>query len=154
VIDRLIPLEHPIPPGFRDERFLLRLITIHDAVRDYEAVMSSAHRLRRLFPEWGGWPEPGLTIEQDMIDLAWHQKEAQMRRSFNYAVMSPDESRLLGCVYVDPPGDAGADADVGLWVRDDEEGTGLEELLIDRVRQWLAVEWPFARVRWPWNAVA
>ena len=31
-------------------------------------------------------------------------------------VMSLDETRLLGCVYVDPPETAGYDAEVSLWV--------------------------------------
>jgi len=56
-----------------------------------------------------GWPPAELTLEQDLIDLGWHQKECQRRSSFDYAAMSPDETRLLGCVYVDPPESAGHD---------------------------------------------
>jgi hypothetical protein len=33
-------------------------------------------------------------------------------------VLTPDESRLLGCVYVDPPEKAGADAQVCMWWED------------------------------------
>src|SRR4029078_440905 len=99
---RLIPLEHPIPPGIEHDRFRLWSLTVDDLIKDYEAVMSSADRLRECFPYWG-WPDPGMPIKDDLIDLGWHQKEAMLRRSFNYAVMAPDESRLLGCVYVDPP---------------------------------------------------
>ena len=95
-----------------------------------------------------------MTLESDLIDLGWHQREALLRRSFNYAVMSLDESRLLGCVYVDPPEKQGADADVGLWVRADEFGTGLEEELEAAVRRWLASDWPFADVRWPGRDIA
>jgi hypothetical protein len=145
---RLIPLDHPIPEGIERPRFRLRLITVNDVVRDYDAVMSSAANLRTRFPYWG-WPEDGMTLEEDLIDLGWHQKEAQLRRSFNYAVMSPDESRLLGCVYVDPPEKQGADAEVAFWVRDSELGTGLEEEVEAAVRDWLEREWPFETVRWP-----
>ena len=53
------------------------------------------------------------------MDLGWHQKEFQMRSSFDYAAMSPDEERLLGCVYVDPPEKAGFDAEVHYWARAD-----------------------------------
>jgi hypothetical protein len=144
-----LPRENPIPPGFDGAGFKARPITINDAVKDYDAVMTSAERLRERFPLWGWPPEDGLTLEEDMIDLAWHQKEAELRRSFNYVVLSPDESRVLGCVYVDPPEKAGADAEVTLWVRVEEEGTGLEEELERRAREWLAAEWPFERVRWP-----
>ena len=147
-MSRLIPLSHPVPAGIVHRRFHLRPITVNDLVRDYDAVMSSAARLRERFPYWG-WPEDDMTLEQDLVDLGWHQKEAQLRRSFNYAVMSPDELRLLGCVYVDPPEKRGADCEVTFWVRVSEEGTGLEEELEAAVREWLAAEWPFERVRWP-----
>lgn len=145
---RLIALDDPIPDGIETERFRLRLITVNDLVRDYDAVVSSAARLRERFPLWG-WPEDGITIEQDLVDLGWHQKEAQLRRSFNYALLAPDESRLLGCVYVDPPEKLGADAEVCLWVRADEERSGLEQEVEAAVRGWLELEWPFEVVRWP-----
>jgi hypothetical protein len=145
---RLIPLDHPIPEGIAHPRFRLRLINVNDLVRDYAAVMSSAPRLRERFPYWG-WPEDSMTMEEDLVDLGWHQKEAQLRRSFNYAFLTPDEARLLGCVYVDPPEKAGADAEVCMWVRADEESTGLEDEVEAAVREWLASEWPFETIRWP-----
>jgi RimJ/RimL family protein N-acetyltransferase len=148
-----LPREHPIPPGFDGPGFKARPITIHDAVRDYDAVMTSAARLRERFPLWN-WPADSLSLEEDLIDLAWHQKEAELRRSFNYVVLAPDESRVLGCVYVDPPEKQGADAEVTLWVRAEAEGTGLEEELESAARDWLASEWPFDRVRWPGREIS
>jgi hypothetical protein len=150
----LLPSEHPVPPGFEGPGFKARPITIHDVVKDYDAVMTSADRLRERFPLWGWPPEDGLSLEQDLIDLAWHQKEADLKRSFNYVVLSPDESRVLGCVYVDPPEKEGADAEVTLWVRVEEEATGLEEAVEDAVRSWIAAEWPFERVRWPGREIS
>jgi hypothetical protein len=144
-----LPPEHPIPPGFEGRGFRARPITIHDAVKDYDAVMTSADHLRERFPLWNWPPDDGLSLEEDLIDLAWHQKEAELKRSFNYVVLSPDESRVLGCVYVDPPEKQGADAEVTFWVRVEEAETGLEQELERVVRQWIATEWPFERVRWP-----
>jgi hypothetical protein len=143
-----LPSDHPIPRGLEHPRFRVRPITVNDVVRDYDAVMTSAEHLRSHFPLWG-WPPEDMTLESDLVDLGWHQREALLRRSFNYAVMSPDESRLLGCVYVDPPEKAGADAEVALWVRTSEAGSGLEEELEAAVREWLDREWPFKTVRWP-----
>jgi hypothetical protein len=111
-----LPADHPIPAGLEHPRFRLRPITVNDVVRDYDAVMSSAEHLRSHFPLWG-WPSADMTLESDLVDLGWHQREALLRRSFNYAVMRPDEQRLPGCVYVDPPEKEGADADVSFWVR-------------------------------------
>jgi hypothetical protein len=63
--------------------------------------------------------------------------------------MSLDESRLLGCVYIDPTKRPGFDAEVFWWVRVSELETGLDEELGAAVRVWLASEWPFARVAFP-----
>jgi hypothetical protein len=130
-------------------------------VKDYDAVMTSRDHLWQMFGQAWGWPPPELTLEQDMIDLAWHQKEFQLHNSFDYAVMSLDEKRLLGCVYIDPPSKAGYDAEIYLWVRESELKTGLETYLLQVVKQWLAAAWPFTTVAFPgreiswddWNAL-
>jgi hypothetical protein len=149
-----------LPPGFEvperleTERCRLRPITIHDAVKDYDAVMTSVEHLRRLFGDGWGWPPADLTLEDDLIELGWHQVEFRRRSSFDYAVMSLDESRLLGCVYVDPPTRAGWDAEVFYWARQTELASGLEEHLGATVRRWIAEAWPFERVAYPGRDVA
>ena len=44
-----------------------------------------------------------MSFEADREDLARHAAEAEARESFLYAAFDPDETELLGCVYVDPP---------------------------------------------------
>jgi hypothetical protein len=88
-------------------------------------------------------------LEQDLIDLAWHQKEAQRRSSFAYVVMRPDERVQPGCVYIVPSETQGFDAAAALWVRASEVAGGLDEVLYAIVRRWLADRWPFTRVAWP-----
>ena len=44
---------------------------------------------------------------------------------------------------------AGYDAEVWLWVRASELGTGLEAELYDSVRRWIEERWPFRRVAYP-----
>jgi len=156
-----LPDDFVVPEVVETDLFRLRPITIHDVVKDYDAVMSSRDHLWQMFGQAWGWPPLELTLEQDLIDLAWHQKEFQLRNSFDYAVMSLDEKRLLGCVYVDPPGKAGYDAEIYLWVRESELATGLETYLLQLVKQWLAAAWPFTKVAFPgreiswddWNAL-
>ncbi len=144
-----LPRDFEVPTLVETDRFRIRPLTIHDVVKDYDAVMTSVEHLREALPLWG-WPPDDLTLEQDLIDLGWHQKEFQLRSSFDYAVMSLDVRRLLGCVYVDPPTKkAGFDAEVYLWVRADELETGLEEALEDAVRRWVSEEWPFEEVIYP-----
>jgi hypothetical protein len=147
-VDRLIPLEHPIPAGFSRDRFVVRPITIHDVIRDFEAVNVSVERLQeRFFADWGWPPEVPQSIEEAMVELAWHQKEGELRRSFNYAIVTPDGARSLGCVYVDPPEGDSHDAFVDWWVRTDF--AELEPALEAAVREWIAGEWPFTNPRWP-----
>ena len=111
--------------------------------------MTSREYLWDQFGQAWGWPSEDLTLEQDLIDLASHQKEAQRRSSFAYAVMRPDERVQLGCVYIDPSPKQGVDAIAALWVRASEVAGDLDEVLYATVRRWLADRWPFARVAWP-----
>lgn len=146
-----LPAPTPIPQGLTGDGWLLRPLTVHDAVKDYDAVMSSRAQLWELFGPGSGWPLESLTLEQDLIDLAWHQKEFQLRTSFTYTVVTPDGERVLGCVYVMPPPPLAADrdADVYHWVRSSERASSLDAELARRLAQWFADEWPFERVAYP-----
>ena len=78
--------------------------------------MTSREHLWDQFGQAWGWPSEDLTLEQDLIDLASHQKEAQRRSLFAYAVMRPDERVQLGCIYIIPSDKQGVDAAVVLRV--------------------------------------
>jgi hypothetical protein len=134
-------------------RFRIRPITVHDVVRVFDAVTSSRERLRQQFGEVRGWPAEDLTLEDCLIDVAWQQKQATLRRSFVFAVMSTDEARLLGCIYLGQPAVAqsaeSAEAEVGFWVRASEVDSGLEKEIDEFVREWVETAWPFKEVRLP-----
>ena len=129
------------------------MLTVDDVVKDYDAVMTSVNHLKNAFGPNSTWPEEDLTFEQDLIDLGWHQKEFQTRRSFAYTVMNPSESQCLGCVYIDPTRKRGYDAEVYLWVRESELEKGLDPVLFQAVKQWIAKEWPFKKVAFPGREV-
>ena len=115
-------------------------------VRDFDAVITSTARIRRQFGST--WPA-GLTLEQNLVDLGWHQKLFQLRQAFAYTVLDPAGERCLGCVYVDPTDEPGAEAEVRLWVRDDPDADALDAHLEASVRAWLERDWPFGRVAFP-----
>jgi hypothetical protein len=144
-----LPPEFEIPQLLATDRFRIRPLTIHDLVKDYDAVMTSREHLWDQFGQAWGWPREDLTLEQDLIDLAWHQKEAQRRSSFAYAVMRSDERVQLGCIYIVPSHKQGFDAAAALWVRASEVAGDLDEVLYATVQRWLAESWPFAWVAWP-----
>ena len=155
-----VPRDFAVPERLDTAEFRLRMLTIRDVVQDYDAVTSSATHLRSIWPD-GTWPE-GLTLEQNLIDLGWHQKEFQRRSSFAYTVVTPDESRVVGCVYLYPTRKRGFDAEVYLWALQSELATGLEQRLHSVVRDWIARDWPLRAVAFPgrdigwdaWRALA
>lgn len=141
-----VPRDFIVPQFLETERFRLRMLTIHDVEHDFAAVMSSVKHLQAI---WNTeWPV-GLTLEQNLIDLGWHQKEFQRRSSFTYTVVSLDESQVLGCVYIYPTHKPGFDAEVYLWARVDDSSKNLESELEACVRNWLAKDWPFANAAFP-----
>ncbi|MEH6590065.1 MAG: hypothetical protein V7746_07420 [Halioglobus sp.] len=152
-MNKFVPDNATIPPGLEAEAFRLRMLTINDLVKDYDAVMSSVEHLGGVFGSDDAWPE-GLTLEEDLVDLGWHQKEFELGSSFAYTVMSLDESRCLGCVYVDPSEKSDYDARVILWVRQSEIETGLDDKLYRAVVRWLSQKWWFTAVAFPGRDVS
>jgi hypothetical protein len=113
--------------------------------------MGSRERLWAKYGEMWGWPPAGMTYEFDRQDLARHQTEIAAHVSFNYAVLDPGETELLGCVYIDPPdgrAPAGSDALVSWWVVDRHAGHELERALDEVIPRWLAERWGFRAVHY------
>ncbi len=68
----LVPAEFEVPLSLETERLRLRPLCASDAVKDYDAVMTSAERLKTVFCPLDTWPD-GLTLEQNLKELAWHE---------------------------------------------------------------------------------
>jgi hypothetical protein len=134
----LVADDFEVPAGLEHERFRLRRLTVADVVKDFDAICSRV--------DHEGAPQPPFvpTVAQNLVDLGWHEKEFELRRSFAYTVLAPDESEVLGCVYLYPS--ETHDARVRLWVRKSAWDDGLDPVLEAVVREWLATRWPFARV--------
>jgi hypothetical protein len=149
-----------LPDGFETPARLdlptghhLRPIRGDDVDIDYPAVMGSRETLWARYGEPWGWPPPTMTYEQDREDLVRHEVEIAAQETFNYAVLDAEETELLGCVYVDPPEQAGpvgtpagSDAVVSWWVVDRCAGSDLERALAEAVPRWLTDTWRFQAV--------
>ncbi len=135
-----VPDDFAVPAGLEHERFRLRMLSVDDVVKDFDAIcdMVDARGERR--------PPFVETVRANLVDLGWHQKEFELRRSFAYTVVAPDESQVLGCVYVNPCADC--DARVKMWVRRSAWQDGLDPVLERTVRDWIASDWPFEDVDW------
>jgi len=130
--------------------FHLRPIAADDVDIDHPAVLGSRDRLWSIYGAAWGWPPATMTVEQDRDDLAHHAEEIAAHIAFNYAVLDAAESQLVGCVYIDPAGDAEPDVDavVSWWVIDELVGSELERELGDVVPEWLTTTWGFGSVRY------
>lgn len=125
----------------------LRPIHPDDTDLDMVAVMGSRERLWSRYGEIWGWPPATMTAEQDREDLQHHADEMERNESFNYALSDAAETRLLGCVYIEPTDKPGADADISWWVVEDLVGSEVEALLDELVPRWVARDWPLERPR-------
>jgi len=132
----------------------LRPISPADLDIDMPAVMGNQQLLWDKYGDVWGWPPTTMSAEEDRTDLARHADEMVRHESFNYAILSSDESRLWGCIYIDPgepgAGLGGPAADVSWWVVA-QAPPGLEAALLEFVPSWLAHAWPFETVRYPFG---
>eukprot|EP01062_Namystynia_karyoxenos_P069373 TRINITY_DN64886_c0_g1_i1.p1 TRINITY_DN64886_c0_g1~~TRINITY_DN64886_c0_g1_i1.p1 ORF type:complete len:540 (+),score=151.71 TRINITY_DN64886_c0_g1_i1:74-1621(+) len=148
-----------VPPNFippaelRTEHMQLRMLGPADVEKDFEAVTSSLKSLRSVFAPSDTWPRDGITLEENRLDLARHQREFELRLAFAYTVFDSKNERCLGSVYVSPATRAGFAAECLLWVRDSER-PALEAELEAACRAWLesrawAEAFPAAAVCFP-----
>jgi hypothetical protein len=106
--------DHRIPQVHALGEFVLRALTVDDAERDFSAVIDSSADIRAGNPG-SKWPE-GLTKEANLLDLAWHQREFESRRSFAW-VIETGGGEYSGCLYVYPSLTGEKAADVVWWWR-------------------------------------
>jgi hypothetical protein len=130
--NRTIPTTHSLGG------LTLKALSIADLERDFSAIMKSSADIKAAHPG-STWPD-GLTKEKNLIDLAWHQREFEARRSFAWVIES-SQGEYLGCLYVYPSIAGDESADVVWWWR---TGYSVSEgPFRDHLRQWLATsDWP------------
>ena len=131
--------------------FILRKLEVRDVVMDFAAFMSSIDTIKK--QRGGTWPTPDFTIEENIVDLGWHQREFEFKTSFAYAVTSKDGKEELGCVYLYPVGHPmnsastdvpdSTDVVVNMWVTQTSFDKGFYDELYKFVQNWVKDEWPF-----------
>ncbi|MFW9819327.1 MAG: GNAT family N-acetyltransferase [Candidatus Thorarchaeota archaeon] len=144
-----VPDDFEIPAILETDQFRLRMLSVEDVKKDYEAVIESRELLHKMFG--GSWPRERFSIEENLADLERHQQEFLDRKAFAYTVISLDELKVLGCVYINPspPEATDSEATVYMWVRQCEYDKGLDEILFHTVRKWISEDWPFKKVAYP-----
>ena len=163
-----VPTEFIVPLQYEAEGFLLEKLTPQHTKLDYEAVLRCRKHIAERYhiTDPDAWPNGDLSFEEDYSDLFMHQKQFEQRRGFAYTVLTPDKSKCLGCVYIDPVAadpsavkqtacakvnakrDASCgiayDAAITLWTDCDET----DQKLYRVVKNWVAQVWPFQNPAW------
>ena len=148
-----VPADFAVPERAEGDGFTLVPLGPDLVDVDYAAYMSSIPHLQRSFSRSTAWPTEGITAQDAMRDMENEQGRFRRRESFAYGVLTPDGSRERGSVYVSPSPVEGYDAVVRLWVTQAEHDAGFDARLYDWVRDWVAAEWPFAKVAYPGRAI-
>lgn len=142
-----VPPDFDVPAVLETEHFRFRMLSVDDVEKDYEAVIESRALLQNMFG--GEWPREGFTLQENLADLQRHQQEFLDREAFAYTVVALNESRVLGCLYINPTKKLEADAVVHMWVRQSEFDKGMDPILFETVKQWINTAWPFSTVVYP-----
>ena len=145
----IVSPDFKVPEVLETDKFRLRMLTVNDVVKDYDAVITSINHLQGVFGPSSKWPLSSSTLEQNLIDLGWHQKEFQTRSSFAYTVMNLDESQCLGCTYIFPTDKSDYETEIYMWVRKSAYDKGLDHVLFKTVKKWIKEKWPFKKVAYP-----
>ena len=149
--NKFISTNFQIPEVLETDKFRLRMLTVNDVKKDYDAVMTSIEYLQKKKPfgSKSKWPPKDLTLEEDRIALELYQKEFQNRTSFAFTVMNLDETECLGCIYIYPSDNPNYNAVIMMWVRQSEVANGLDEILFSSAKKWIKEKWHFDKVAYP-----
>lgn len=150
----MVSSQFQVPTQVVTDLFLVRPLVVGDAKADYEAWTSSIEHLQGIFGPNSSWPSLDMTLEDNAIDLAWHQREYEIGSSFAYTVFNTDNTVCLGCVYVGPARKVGYDAEVFYWVRANQADKGLDKVLGAFVHDWISKYWPFTSVVYPGRSLS
>jgi hypothetical protein len=137
-----------VPPPFKTTTYKLVPLGPEIVKQDYEAYMSSIDHLQKTFTD-GTWPHKNVTMADAIKDLEGEAAMIKARKAFNYAVMTMDGKKELGCVYIGPSKVAGQQAQVRMWVTKAEFDKGFETQLRAEMKAWIGKAWAFKNVGWP-----
>lgn len=127
---------------------LLRLTPLDPsaAEEDFAVVARSEPVLRGFFGN--DWPL-GLTLVENRIDMAWHEREFTLRRSFSWILRDP-AGVYLGCAYVFPEPGETARGKIYLWLADIPERRALLATFQPVLQHWLS-QWLPPRALYDWH---
>ena len=125
--------------------FLLTPLGPSVVQEDFDAVTGSTTVLKGTFGD--DWPE-GLTLEDNAIDMGWHEREFTARRSFAW-VLRELGGLYIGCVYIYPDIGQRGTAEVVTWIVDRPDRAAISSQLKEVLVDWFGTVVPASvTLRW------
>lgn len=149
----LVPASFTVPTLVETPGFKLVPLGPDVVKQDFDAYMSSIEHLQNTFTRSTAWPHKNISAADAMRDMEGEQARFAARKSFAYAVLTPDGTRERGSVYVSPSPVPGYGAMVRLWVTRADYDAGFDAELYAWVTGWIDKDWPFAKVAYPGRAI-
>jgi hypothetical protein len=149
------------PTTYHFDQFLLEVLSPKFATQDFAAITASADDIRYVFGPTNEWPSGQMNFAENLADLTRHEKEFTDRKAFAYAILSSDEKRYLGCIYIKPIKSkieddlrkSLYDAQVFFWLDSVVKTSDLVQSILTRLQIWLQEAWPFKAVVFPGQTI-
>jgi RimJ/RimL family protein N-acetyltransferase len=139
--------EHWLPPDrFETERLVIRSWHEGDGAALTEATNSSHEHLA----PWMDWSKPDQSVEESETIVRAARGRWLLKTDFTIAFFSRDESRVLGGsgFHLREGALRTRRAEIGMWIRSSEAGTGLGTEALDGLLEWGFTDWPWLRLSW------
>jgi hypothetical protein len=147
------PTDLRVPDTLRAATFLARPLRVTDTARDYAAYMASLAVIR--IHGGGRWATDDFTVAEEGELIARRERDHLARRNFTFTLLTPDQTRCVGCLYVLPlrpflqrvhaggaaPATTDATAMLTFWVRQEEQETDLPDQVARAVHAWMRGAW-------------
>lgn len=151
LVELVRPLQVPdgfvAPPRIRFGDLVATAISRHDLADDVAGINANLDLIANT--RGGGWPAGPVTLEENYVDLVWHELEFRENYSYTY-VLRRSDGTYLGCAYLYPIGrrvpirdHPDADVDVSWWVTEPAHTAGLNATTHRALQHWVMSEFPF-----------
>jgi virginiamycin B lyase len=135
---KFVPADFLVPPPPAVGDRVWNILEPEILTQDYAALMHVTGR-----------PPSKIVEIEDYGELKRHRWEFQHLTSFAYGILSADRTEEVACVYINPSKQEGYDATVRILMTERGAKEGLEPVLLETVRDWVKISWPFAHVAYP-----
>ncbi len=91
-----------IPKKVKSKSFTAVILSVKHTEEDFKHVIENEKLIKSTRGNAGSWPNPKtLTLEENRIDLSWHQREFENNESFAY-LLQDINGKYMGCAYLYP----------------------------------------------------